>query len=103
MRVFYQRGTAHGQGPLHDLEKRFKVCPHLLWKLGGEEPSQNLLVGQVGQRCRIQVVAVHELVEYVGAYHERVGDRNLHPLEVLTDGMTLDYLVHKCKTAPFAP
>ena len=74
VRVFEQRRRTCSDGALDHFEERLEVAEQTLRQTSAQEGCEDLFVGRIAQRKRIELVLVHELVEDVGAEHDGLGD-----------------------------
>ena len=97
--VLEQRAGTDGDGTLHGLEEGEEVVDELVGQLRLEKVLQDFLIGSVAQRQVVEIVAVHELVEDVGAEHERLGDSDRDIVKLCHLGMPLDDVVEEGQAA----
>ena len=74
MRVLEQRRGSCCDGALDHFEECLEVAEQTLRQTSAQEGCEDLFVGRIAQRKRIELVLVHELVEDVGAEHDSLGD-----------------------------
>ncbi len=101
MRVFKQRAASDCERTAHNIEKRLEIGNDIIRQTRLQKSFKYLLIRRVGKRDLIQTVAVHELIEDIGAHYDCMRYRYLHSVEIVTDGIALDNLVDKSKTASF--
>ncbi len=90
MAVFEQRRRAHRQRPVDHIKQRKEVLDQPLGQARGQEVGEYLVVGQVAQGHRVEIVVRHKLVEDVGAQHHGARYRDGGAAEVVADGILLD-------------
>ena len=67
-----------------------------------EESPKYLLVGHIGERDAVEVVALHELVEYVCTQHNGLRDSHRHALKSVEVLVALYYVVEESEAAALA-
>ena len=90
VRVFEQARRAHGDGAAHHFEEGQYVVFEAFGQGGVEKVLQDFLVGQVGEGHLVEVVALHEFVEDVGAEYNGLGHRYAHAFVIFEYGVALD-------------
>ena len=102
MRVLEQTRRADGKRSVDHVEERKQIFLYALGELGPLEMFENLLVGGVAERHRVELVGKHELVENIGTEHHSARNHNAQPPEVVAHGIFLYYRVDESETSAFA-
>ena len=63
--------------------------------------TQYLIVAGIAQSQLIQIISIHELIEYIGTQHHRLRDNHLSVLEFIELGMTFHHIIYESQATPF--
>ena len=99
MGVFQQTGGTDGNRCLHRIEESKEILYQPVGQLGTKEGTKNHVVGRIAQGYLVQLVGVHELVEYIGT--EDYGFRNHDGgiLKLIELCMAFYHVVNESQTA----
>ena len=102
MGVFQQTGGTDGDRCLHRIEESKEIFHQPVGQLGTKEGTKNHVIGRIAQGYLIQLVGVHELVEYIGT--ENYGFRNHDGgiIKLIELCMAFYHVVNKSQTASFS-
>ena len=93
MRVFKQTRRTDGDGRLHYIEEGEEVFYQAVGQLGTQEVTEYLIVAGIAQSQLIQIISIHELIEYIGTQHHRLRYNHLSVLEFIELGMTFHHII----------
>ena len=99
MSILQERAGTHGDRTLRRLKESEEVGYQRIGQLGMKKVLQNLIIAGIAQGYRIEIVALHKLIEDVGTQDDRL--RNLHRgIVILIElRMTLDDIVEECQAS----
>ena len=95
MRVFQQTGGADGYRCLHGIKEGKEVLYQAVGELGTKEGMKNHIVGRIAQGYLIQLVGVHELVEYIGTKNHGFRNHDRRVIKLIELCVTFYHVVNK--------